>query len=296
MIGPAVLTYRYIRLLLIAAVLAILVAVALAWIDEGELRASVSTYFYSPAGGVFTGSLFAIGLALVGLRGRQGAEDIILNVAGLLAPIVAVVPTPVCPDGPPYGLQTCLDEAVIPEPYVAGAVTGSLTLAIVVGIGLTYMTFVLRRRFAEREVAVGILLLWAIYVPGVAGAVVFPEAYLLTAHYVTAVGLFVCITVVALLSARRSGRDRDRPAPGMSHLAYRRWYRIVAATMVLTIVTGGVLLSGGVPGQWLLATEVILMVVFAVYWGLQTAEHWRTGLPPEPESTTLTESPPSAPA
>ena len=281
--GPAVLTYRYIRLLLIAAVLAILVSVALVWATEGALRDSISAYYYSPAGTILVGSMCAIGLALVGLRGRPGAEDILLNIAGLLAPVAAVVPTPVCPNGPPYGVQTCLADAVIPEPFVDSAVNGSLTLAIVVGFCLLYMTFVLRRRFGETEVAVGMSILWALYVPGVVAAVIFTDAYLLTAHYVTAVGLFVCITTVAVLSARRASRTRTMP--GMSPSAYRRWYRIVAAFMTVTIVFGAIVLVLRIPGDWLLLVEVALLVAFAVFWILQTAEHWRIGLPAGPSGS-----------
>src|SRR5205085_6408417 len=55
---------------------------------------SISAYYYTPVRGMFAGALLAIGACLVCIRGSTTVEDILLNVAGMLAPVVALIPTP----------------------------------------------------------------------------------------------------------------------------------------------------------------------------------------------------------
>ena len=61
---------------------------------SGEWQTSISSYYYTPAGPVFTAVLCALGVCLVVLRGYTDAEDTALNLAGLSAPMVGFVPTP----------------------------------------------------------------------------------------------------------------------------------------------------------------------------------------------------------
>jgi hypothetical protein len=91
-------TYRYLRLALVALVALIMTAVALEWGRTHCLQTSISAYYYTPARSIFVGSLVAIGVALIAIRGRSDGEDALLNLAGMLAPVVAFVPTPVFDD------------------------------------------------------------------------------------------------------------------------------------------------------------------------------------------------------
>ena len=56
-------------------------------------QTSVSAYYYTPVRAIFVGVLMAIGLCLIVIKGSTTWEDATLNAAGMLAPIVAVVPT-----------------------------------------------------------------------------------------------------------------------------------------------------------------------------------------------------------
>src|SRR5690606_20220505 len=52
-----------------------------------------SSFYYTPARGLFVGTLVAIGVALVAYRGYTRGENWLLNAAGTLAIVVALFPT-----------------------------------------------------------------------------------------------------------------------------------------------------------------------------------------------------------
>lgn len=54
---------------------------------------SLSAFYYSPARSLFVGTLVAVGVALVAYRGYTRGENFLLNAAGVLAVVVALVPT-----------------------------------------------------------------------------------------------------------------------------------------------------------------------------------------------------------
>lgn len=85
-------TYRTLRIGL--AAVAILLPVAL-WIGTGQPRPSLSDYYH--AGGwmrdLFVGALCAIGVFLALYKGYSSAEDVALDLAGVAAIVVALVPT-----------------------------------------------------------------------------------------------------------------------------------------------------------------------------------------------------------
>ncbi|WP_153502576.1 hypothetical protein [Cumulibacter manganitolerans] len=275
--GAAVITYRYVRLMLAAAVFAIGVAVTLSAVSESRIRGSISAYYYSPAQTVFVGALCAIGLALVALQGGTGTEDNLLNLAGLFAMVVAIVPTPVCPIGPPYGVVNC-ETTAVPRSFVPEVSNASRTLAGVVLAALVYITIALWRRVraGERAIIAGLAAVWILFIVGVGAALLRPQWYLVTAHYVAASGLFACITCVAVINADRAGRRDPTTLRMLTPGVYRRSYVVLAAVMTLAVLTAIALFVVVGGGGWLIWIEIVLMVAFVVFWLLQTAENWRT--------------------
>ena len=92
--GPVRLTYRYLRVSVVAMALLLFVAIGLDALAGGERFGSISGYFYSPVRSVLVGALVAIGPALVAIKGRPGWEDVLLDLAGMVIPLVAFVPVP----------------------------------------------------------------------------------------------------------------------------------------------------------------------------------------------------------
>ena len=58
-----------------------------------DLQGSISAYYHTPIGDVFVGSLFAVGSFLFLYRGFTREEDLVLDLAGIFAFGVALLPT-----------------------------------------------------------------------------------------------------------------------------------------------------------------------------------------------------------
>ena len=89
-------TYRYLRIAMVLLVLMLAASVLreAAAVGFDCAQKSLSAYYSPPARGVFVGALVAIGACLVVIKGSTDVEDVLLNIAGMLMPVVAFVPTP----------------------------------------------------------------------------------------------------------------------------------------------------------------------------------------------------------
>ena len=91
-------TYLFLRLSLVGVIIAIFLAILWTppkYILNGEqVIHSISHYYYTPARIIFVGALCAAALALFALAGR-GIQSYLLDIAALLAPLIAILPTPV---------------------------------------------------------------------------------------------------------------------------------------------------------------------------------------------------------
>lgn len=88
-------TYFVLRMVIAGGAVALPPAL-LVWVavDPGmPMRDSLSAFYYSPARGLFVGTLVAIGVALIAYRGYTRGENWLLNAAGTLAIVVALFPT-----------------------------------------------------------------------------------------------------------------------------------------------------------------------------------------------------------
>jgi len=283
---PGRLTYRYLRVAIVAVVLVLFVSLTMQIVaDHGRLgsgeewwHASISAYFYSPVQSIFVGTLIAIGTCLIALKGRHGAEEVLLNFAGMFAVAVALVPTPLdaamC-TGEPY----CLD---VPERVLNNVGT----LLLVGGVVLVLATWPRRRDLGGRA-GWDLWLTWLTWAGTGVWLLAWPVSFLLVAHYAAAVLLFACLVAVAwingsddLVTTQSLGRLR-----GMSAAAYRVWYRWIAVVMAAVLVVGlvtMVVLDRYLPElfpQTLFVVETAMMLIFMLFWTLQTIQFWDVGLP-----------------
>ena len=278
-------TYRYLRVSIVGmvALLAVAVAIEIGW-GEGQLG-SISAYYYTPVRSIFVGALMAIGLSLIAIRGRDGAEDTLLNVAGMLAPVVALVPTPLSrtgADGNP--------EPYIPEEYLS-SIDNNIAAILVMGVvGLGFATWTARRNPPEsRLVAVlGVVAATAAFLAFAAWFLFARDAFDVGAHYAAAVPLFGCVSAVAWINARAAGaKVGEQPAFEILPAERRATlYRVIAYSMIVTVAVAAVLfvleLAEVTPiPDWLFYVEMVLLALFVTFWLLQTAEYWEDGMPEE---------------
>jgi hypothetical protein len=272
-------TYRYLRVgvVAMAVLLGVSVAIEIAVGPALGILDSISAYYYTPVRGVFVGSLLAVGLALVAIKGREGPEDVMLNLAGMLAPLVAFVPTPISVTVAGFEV----DQRTVPAALVPAVENNVAALLILGGVGLVFARATVGHGQTgsahRRSLAGAMVLLVGIAVWFGVGR----ESFLEFGHYAAAVPMFGLIVGVAVVNARQttSGAVHHR----LARATYRRAYAVIAGAMGITIVVAAVFFVLDSTGHrpffaWLFWVEVVLLALFATFWVFQTAEHWNEGL------------------
>lgn len=289
--SASVRTYRYLRLSLVGLVLLLLVCVwleRLTGADVNRRLGSISAYYYTPARSVFVGALVAIGISLVAIVGRRGFEDTSLNIAGMLAPVVAMVPTPRGAGGAPCDPD---GRCSVPPEFVPSVVNNVWGLVALGFLGLAVgVKIVILRGQSSPATRRGFFLAAGVWLAFVLWFQLGRDPFLDLAHYVSAVPLFGLITGVAFVNARKASARREG-VPSKGAKSYTTIYGVVAGIMTLTFVVAAVLAvvdqwgGGGTPTEWVLWVEVVLLVSFAVFWLTQTMDYWDDGLPEEAVAT-----------
>lgn len=270
----AIATYRYLRISMVGAVVLLAVSVAIERSKVGCWQTSVSAYYYTPVRAIFVGTLMAIGLCLIVIKGSTSWEDATLNAAGMLAPIVAVVPTP--------DVGRCW--SVVPRPlpvtdgvladWVTANIDNNITALIITGI-VGLLVAALIASIATRNVSaiaeVGPVqmrfgLLGAMIFL-LTGAVVFAvwDDFDTRAHGFAAISMFLLLAVAVGINAWQRHLD---PGP-------RVYFWLYAMIATLMIAAGAVMFPLG--SRWdhmVLVLEGTEITLFAVFWLVQTHEHW----------------------
>jgi hypothetical protein len=271
----AVKTYRYLRLAIVVVVLAAVASVLIERSHTHCWQGSISAYYYTPVHSVFVGALVALGVSMIAIKGSTDVEDMLLNVAGVLAPIVAFVPT-----SPPS--DTCASTAFVGGDAKAFIDNNVLALAIGSGVAIltAYAVALVGGKASIRKVSaasvLGFVLGAALLAVGLIWYFGFRDSFLEHAHSWTAGVMFVLIGVVIFINARGSRRINRLRGTGRGYWVV---YAALLGVMVLSAV--GVLIAKNVDRDWrhqILLLEILELLAFAVFWVMQTAEHWAGGV------------------
>jgi hypothetical protein len=277
-------TYRYLRLAMVTLLflLGSSVLIERAHTAAQCFQTSISAYYYTPAQAVFVGTLVAVGVCMIVLKGSTEWEDVLLNLGGMLAPVVALVPTPdrgTCFSTPGTQRDIAADVANnIPALFV----TGLVGLALTAAIGHWDRRREGRGRDVHHSVGMGFAL--AVLVGGFGWFSLSRQGFIHHAHYGAAFPLFGSIVAVVLLNARGYGR---RTTGGTrAREVYRNRYSAIALLMV-AVPVGMWLVSRVVTWEHVvLWIEATLLLLFAAFWVSQTQELWTDGVrsagPPAP--------------
>ncbi len=285
-VDPYVLkSYRYLRLVMIGLVILLGISVlieiwAAGW---GCWRTSISSYYWTPVRGVFIASLVAVGACLVIIKGNTEIEDVLLNVAGALAPIVAFVPIL-----DPRECQSTPWSAVTD----GGAnIKNNVGAFLIAGLIATLVAWWVARRegggSASRSDVIGLVVTVVLVAIGFALFLFQRPFFDRWAHYLAAIPLFLVLIAVMIANAVSFARtQRGR----VDARAVSNRYMGVAVVTVVTVAIMGLVtwLRGWQHGTlWI---EVVVIGAFAVFWVIQTAELWdaREGIRPDPSPGDLT--------
>jgi hypothetical protein len=261
-------TYRYVRLSLLAVVLLIGVAVAVQMLS-GPLP-SLSAAYYTPARNAFVGGLVAVSLALLALSGRS-IEQALLDVAAVLAPVIAFVPVPVR-TGDVAGVLCPTDDACLPPAAAADLAAGMLTLVSVGAVILiAAVVLALVQRTLSPALALSLAIAAVLLSAVLAWWLAAPASFQRNGHYAATVGFFLLIATVAVLAAVRPAAATARRRRGL-----RAVYTVVAVGTVASLVFLVVVVTGGrAHGTSLvLLAESVALGLFAIFWLTQSVEFW----------------------
>lgn len=270
----AVKTYNYLRIALAALVLLLFASVALEWVAvDGCLQPSISAYYFTPVRAVFVGVLVTMGVCLIALKGNTDGEDVLMNLAGMLAPGVAFIPTTA--SGRCGSPQVGVD--------IAQGVSNTMPALFLTGVVVGGVAAVLARREADgvrlsSANRLGLGLTIAVLGSGAVWFVVARDSFVRRGHDAAAIPMFLAIIAVVWLNARDVQHGVEQGGMPSERTRYVAMYRTIAlamlaalaATVTISLATGSTSL--------VLWVELVLITLFAVFWVEQTTELWNRGL------------------
>jgi hypothetical protein len=290
-------SYRYLRVAMVGLLVALAAAVFYQSNQQGSILASVSAYYYTPAQAVFVGGLIGLGASMIALQGMNDAEGTFLNLGGIFAIVVALVPTARGADFT-TAVQACRESGGtllthrasknLDCPTVLGLVNATranvennvAALLIVGGLALILTLVILvKDKTAKREPSrrrwaiagfVAAALLWLGGLIALAASVAWLAD---NGHYIAAGGLLLSILLVIGSNAHRRKEIKSRGVPLQRNVrkllgAYR--YTLIAIAM---LVIAGVLivlwLTNAISLFWV---EILVAILFIIFWIVQTID------------------------
>ena len=265
-------TYRYLRIGLVGAVVLLTASILVEWGDADCWQTSVSAYYYTPVRAILVGTLIAVGFALIVIKGRNTPIDVALNFAGMLAPLVAVVPTASvgeCHSVDPQLAARNADQTLTAQ-VIANIDNNVWSLLIIGFIGLVAALVVAMitndgklgaTPKSGRALAIGLVVTLAFLIVVLLAFRLWDDFYE-RAHGIAAVGLFVFLAFAVLFNAIKARQ-----------LARMNYVYIYLAVLALMIVAAAVLY----PLDWeynTLALEYAEIFLFGAFWAVQTVELW----------------------
>lgn len=269
-------TYRYLRGSIPIMLVMLGAAVVTEWAGSRSLQTSISAYYFTAVHAVFIAALCAIGALLIVYKGLKPTEDILLNLAGVLAFIVAFVPTsrPASPTSEPVLPRTASDlpvEAVTNAAVIANV--SAVVIALLVARAASWWMY--RRTGTGRKLEpIAKKAAWlqrAVLAVGLVALIFKPDWFVSHAHGIAAVVMFSAIIATVFLTAFMA----DKVVPSANPPLYHRIYQRTAIAMVVTLIAAVVVhFALDNFNHIVLVVEVVLIVEFGVYWAVQTVEKW----------------------
>jgi len=267
------LTYRFLRLGILAAVATLTVSLLAEIFRTDCVRNSISAYFYSPARTIFTGSLMAVGLCLIAIQGEKDWDEVSLNLAGMLAPMVAVLPTSVSTKCDPTfdGMSSTDPEyvamlTVIEDQTRDGLHNNVIAYFGVLLVGLLAILILAPSRLIRSELnKTKVRIALAAYIVVVGAFVILASLtwneHSAWAHNLSAIVMFVAFGVVVGYNVVRS----ETP------LWYRRICLLIAILMAVAAFVAFPLLRWVFNVDWnVFALEAAEIALFGAFWLIQT--------------------------
>ena len=293
--GTQAKSYRYLRIAMVGLLIALAAAVFYQSSQQGSFLASVSAYYYTPAQAVFVGALIGLGASMIALQGLTDAEDQFLNLGGIFAIVVAIVPTGRGADFE-SAVRACRESGgtllthqastnldcpgvlALQDATRANVENNMAALLIVGGLTLILTVVILLKGKAAKQGTKGrwwviggfsaAVVLWLLGLIALAVSVDWLAGH---GHYIAAGGLLLSILLVAGANAhRRQQRPTARYGLKGDILKSPRAYTWIAVAML--VVSGALIVLWLTNAISLFWVEILLAFMFVLFWIVQTID------------------------
>jgi len=295
--GTQAKSYRYLRIAMVGLLLALAAAVFYQSSQQDSFLASVSAYYYTPAQAVFVGALIGLGASMIALQGRNDAEDQFLNLGGIFAIVVAIVPTGRGADFR-TAVQACRESGgtlltheasknldcpgvlALQDASRANVENNMAALLIVGGLTLILAAVILFRNWTAKRETKGrwwvlggffaAVLLWLL---GLIALAVSVDWLADNGHYIAAGGLLLSILLVAGANAHRR---QERPSVGIvpkgDVLKSPRKYPYTWIAVAMLVIAGFLIVLWLTNVISLFWVEILVALLFVLFWTVQTID------------------------
>src|SRR5271157_2220712 len=218
-------TYRYLRGGMAVMIVMLGAAVIGERLTAGCWQTSISAYYFTTAHSIFIAVLWALGVQFIVYKGSSDTEDVLLTLAGILAFIVAMVPTT-------RPVLLCGRHDLPADYSVQHAITNNVW-AVVIGLVIARAVSWWLYRRTHTTVpksalgTVSMYVLRAIVAAGLAAFIFFPDRFDSDAHGNAAMIMFLAITTTVVTTAFLVSRQDDAKSP--HHHLYCVLYDAIAA-------------------------------------------------------------------
>ena len=311
-------SYRYLRLAMVGLLVCLAAAVLYqSWRQGWNFLGSVSAYYYTPAQAFFVGGLIGLGACMIALKGTTPVEDVFLNLGGVFAVIVAIVPTGrdadyraavnACQeaDTPLLTELDCPTVQALADATKANVDNNLFALLVVGAIALLVSLVVAWRdgtlnsqadkdaKKTTRNFLLGFGVALGLWLAILIARLASLQWVIDNGHWIAAVLLFVCVLAVVFANAGRverkqSSDDSPRPSAVKESLDAARGLIAVRERRdsYILIARGTLLIAAVTFALWrftdlitLFWVEAAVFVFFMAFWAWQTFELERSTEP-----------------
>ena len=277
----AIKTYRYLRLGMLVAVAVLVWSVAEEYFQPGVhcLLGSFSSYYYTPVHAVFISVMVAIGFALIVIKGRTAAEDASLSFAGMMAPLVAFIPTSEDPNGVCRKPMQNIGHYQ-PNPgsrFISASVSNNLHALVFAGyaaLALVLVAFFIQwvRTQTLESIGTWINLAGGLVLVVTASILLhWTYGWVLQSHERAAYTMFAFLALAAGANTWSGFKQKNTTR------AYAWTYGAVGAAMFVVGLVFVVLQHidrSVIGGHLVLFIEAAEILLFVIFWSVQTVERW----------------------
>jgi hypothetical protein len=263
--------YRDVRVGMVIVTLMVFVAIVIEQLSATCWQFALSAYYYTSAHSILIAALLALGALFIMYKGSNDTEDVLLNLAGVSALMIAMVP-----QGRPAMLCGRNDLPPQFEPAIQPNVW-----AVVAALILGWSTMALlhwRNHTRHKKSPLGTVALWIFWVimaVGFIALVFFPGWFNANVHGIAGFLMLLSFIITVFCAACVVGQEDIKKSPNQGR--YQVCYWIIAGIMVVTLIAV-VAVHLKHPGwePWVIWLESAVIIEFALYWAIQTWELWNS--------------------